>query len=376
LCGCRMLGWRVQETMIYVRFPTGDHGWGVVGDSLTAALERITPLRRLPLDEPVGVVPGPLLLHGGLNAPPAIMATRRVAYVVFEEDLLARRVAREIYGRFDAVATSSRWCETALRASGLPNVNTIQHGVDGRRFHPALATRQRLRDRFVVFSGGKFELRKGQDIVLRAFKVLAERHADVFLVAAWHNGWKRFARTMADSPHYPLTKMDFASFDLLVRQWVMDTGLPSTHIELVPALGNAELPDIYANSDLGLFANRCEGATNLMMMEYMACGRPVIATDFSGHRDVLTDANSVRLRRLRIEPVSREGEIVAEWCEPDLEEIIESLEWAYRRRDQLQAMGQAAAVGMTQWTWDRAARSFLDLLQPSQERIAAGPAVS
>jgi glycosyltransferase involved in cell wall biosynthesis len=361
--------------MIHIRLPTGDHGWGIVGDSLAEAFEALVPIRRLALDDPSLFVPGPLLLHGGLNAPPGIMGTRRVAYVVFEEDLMARRLAFQLYGGFDAVATSSRWCETALRASGLPAVTTIQHGVDGRRFGPSIVGRRRLKDRFVVFSGGKFEFRKGQDIVLRAFKVFAERHADALLVAAWHNGWKRFVSTMAQSPYYPLTDVEFASFDLLVRHWVTETGLPSTKIEFVPALANAELAEVYANSDVGLFANRCEGGTNLVMMEYMACGKPVIATDFSGHRDVLAETNCIRLNQLNINPLSRGGEIVAEWCEPDLEQIIESLEWAYRHRDRLVSMGRAAASSMAQWTWDRAARSFFELLQPSREQTAHRPAV-
>ncbi len=41
----------------------------------------------------------------------------------------------------------------------------------------------------MVFSGGKFELRKGQDVVIRAYRVLQDRHPDVMLVNAWFNPW-------------------------------------------------------------------------------------------------------------------------------------------------------------------------------------------
>ena len=41
----------------------------------------------------------------------------------------------------------------------------------------------------MVFSGGKFELRKGQDVVIRAYRVLEDRHPDVMLVNAWFNPW-------------------------------------------------------------------------------------------------------------------------------------------------------------------------------------------
>ena len=73
--------------------------------------------------------------------------------------------------------------------------------MDGRIFSPppppaasgaeALERREFLRDKFVIFSGGKFEYRKGQDIVIRAVKVMQERHQDVVLINAWVNAWQQ-----------------------------------------------------------------------------------------------------------------------------------------------------------------------------------------
>jgi hypothetical protein len=37
----------------------------------------------------------------------------------------------------------------------------------------------------VVFSGGKLEHRKGQDLVIRAFVRFVQRHPDAVLVTAW-----------------------------------------------------------------------------------------------------------------------------------------------------------------------------------------------
>ena len=44
-----------------------------------------------------------------------------------------------------------------------------------------------LQARFVVFSGGKLEIRKGQDIVIQAFKKLLEICPDALLIASWCN---------------------------------------------------------------------------------------------------------------------------------------------------------------------------------------------
>ena len=42
------------------------------------------------------------------------------------------------------------------------------------------------------------------------------------------------------------------------------------------------MPQVYQNTDVGIFPSRCEAGTNLVMMEYMACGKPAIATVGTG----------------------------------------------------------------------------------------------
>lgn len=121
---------------------------------------------------------------------------------------------------------------------------------------------------------------------------------------------------------------------------------------------------VYRNSDVGLFPSRCEGGTNLMLMEYMACGRPAIATYASGHRDVLTDDNSLPLRRLREATVRQAHEPPRIWANADLEEIVEKLEWAYQNRGHLAELGARAARDMTRFTWADTAQRFFELLQP------------
>jgi hypothetical protein len=44
-----------------------------------------------------------------------------------------------------------------------------------------------------VFSGGKLEYRKAQDIVLAAFRIFVNRHKEALLVTAWHCPWQGLA---------------------------------------------------------------------------------------------------------------------------------------------------------------------------------------
>ncbi|MCC6398689.1 MAG: glycosyltransferase, partial [Bacteroidetes bacterium] len=105
--------------------------------------------------------------------------------------------------------------------------------------------------------------------------------------------------------------------------------------------------------------NRCEGGTNLVLMEYMACGKPVIGAYNSGHRDILTDRNSIPLRAMRSISVSHGGQPVAVWEEPQLEELIARLDWAYHHRTELREIGAQAGMDMAGLTWERTARLFL-----------------
>ena len=122
-------------------------------------------------------------------------------------------------------------------------------------------------------------------------------------------------------------------------------------------------------TDLGLFPNRAEGGTNLVMMDYMACGKPVVASNVTGHRDVLSADNALPIdARGATEVRGPDGKAVARWPEPDLEQTVAQLEYAYQHRGRLAALGARAGEDMKSWTWGRTAEAFLRLL--SGETVA------
>jgi hypothetical protein len=48
---------------------------------------------------------------------------------------------------------------------------------------------------------------------------------------------------------------------------------------------NLTLARLCRNTNVGFFPNRCEGGTSLVLMEYMACGRPVTPQSRAGGRN-------------------------------------------------------------------------------------------
>lgn len=385
--------------MIYIDFPLGSaHGWGVCGKYCTRELGRLTPTRMLaeqftpeivgdgfewhelaqfhfpherltafPRQEEVTRLDAPLLecieSKQMLPASPRIRGTRTVGYSFFEENVLKPEWIDNARRHFDWVATGSTWCTRLLEERGLDRVSTVIQGVDHSVFFPRPDGREFLRDHFVVFSGGKFELRKGQDIVIRAYKVLQDRHADVMLVNAWYNPWPYSVQTMLSSRlirFNPPAKTSYVGF---VDAVLADNGIDLKRVVTLLPQPNQMMPRVYANADVGLFPNRCEGGTNLVLMEFMACGKPVIASDATGHADVVKSGNALLIEAKQTTEIrDQAGETIAVWPEPELDQTIAQLEHAYQHRDELRARGARAGQDLASWTWGRTAAEFLRLL--------------
>ena len=284
-----------------------------------------------------------------------------VGYTFFESNVLPAQNIQCGKDSFDVIVTGSTWCEEVLRKYGLNKVFTIIQGIDPQLFNPSHAQKELFKDHFVVFSGGKFELRKGQDIVIKAYKVLQDRHPDVMLVNAWYNPWNFSMKTMESSPYIEcrITETDYLNN---INNLLNVNGVDLNRVINVMPRSNAQMAQLYKNTDVGLFPNRCEGGTNLVLMEYMACGKPVIASFSSGHKDVINPSNSIPIKNMKSLNITSRGELQAVWDDPDLDETIAHLEAAYLNRNALQLTGKQAGADLAQLTWQKTGQAFYHLL--------------
>lgn len=376
--------------MLTIALPLGStYGWGICGKNLAKEFARLSPvrlvtspfeaeeigdefeyieLRRIFADRDAARLPaatGPVFqaITGPELLPmaPEIRGTRNVGYAFIEHSMLPEASLDNARRHFDLVVAGSRWCEEVLRAHGLEQTATVLQGVDPTIFNMYENRKSFFEDRFVVFSGGKFEFRKGQDIVIRAFRVLQERHDDVVLVNAWFNHWEGSFRTMAASPHIEFVYHG-GDHRAAINRLLSANGINLEKVVTLPAKSQAAMARIYKNTDCGLFPNRCEGGTNLALMEYMACGKPAIVSNSSGHRDVANQGNALLLNRLQPLTVSMGDQATAVWDEPSLDEAIEALEWTYQHREALHDIGEAAGWSMQEFSWATSAKKFHALL--------------
>jgi glycosyltransferase involved in cell wall biosynthesis len=344
--------------------PGEAYGWGICNKYLLRELAKLTCVRAISetsAEWHSQSLPGDLftpLQDHDLNPATPAHGFRNYGYTFFEHELTDKAVVNA--QRFDAVFAGSTWCRQRLQEKGIANGVVLIQGIDTELFHvdPIPGTDAQ----FLVFSGGKFELRKGQDLVLRAMQHLQQKYPDIMLVNAWFNQWPASLQTMVSSPHIRFEARPGSWLEQMRHLYCLN-GLTPDRVITMPLLPQAKMAQIYHLTDVGLFPNRCEGGTNLVMMEYMACGKPVIATYGSGHCDVITEANALLLKSLRpFNVLHPSGQLQARWHEPFLDEIIAQVEYAYHHRDHVRRLGLQAAENLKQFTWERTARTIVRTL--------------
>jgi glycosyltransferase involved in cell wall biosynthesis len=366
--------------------PSGNyHGWGICGDALNRAISPLadgwlvafppsgptdifgqtSPLyRRLDAGFPL-VVASPLLQAiQGENLLPVRQnlwsSEKNGGYIFAENNIRIRDFAPNGRRYFEHIFAGSTWLEDVLREAGLNNVSTVVQGVDVDVFKPM--GRTRWRDSFVIFSGGKFEYRKGQDIVIRATAIMMERHSDVMLLPLWYNPWTQTMLSMAKSKHIKISSFA-SSYEKIIYTALTENGIPLDRVIPVeqPVQHGPAVAELIANCNVGCFPCRCEGGTNLVLMEAFACGLPCVASTGTGHADVVDATATLSLERYTETPIYDGGQHVATWPEPDIDEVVDKLELAYAHGGPSVA-GELNRQRMQQFTWAAAAKKFYEVL--------------
>lgn len=312
-----------MKTLRYCGFdPTATgYGWATCNANLRAALAQHFTLTE---QDGADVDFVPLTDHA-LNPICTPAARVRLGYTFFESPL--DRQARDNSEQFDTVFAGSTWCVKRLEAIGVTNARLLMQGVDETVFHPGPCQPD---GSYRIFSGGKCEYRKGQDLVIDAFVKFAKSNPDAHLVCAWRNPWPGLIhfRNPSNLPQ-----------EQLYRMILLSQGLTAKQFTILPALSAQELADEMRNTDIGLFPNRCEGGTNLVAMEYLSCGRPIVANLATGHADLAGAA---------IHPIAYALDDIG-WARQDVNDIVSAMNRA--RSLPIEHMA------CPRWTWQAAAQT-------------------
>jgi glycosyltransferase involved in cell wall biosynthesis len=305
-------------------------------------------------------VGSPVLLAASSTALDLKLEGKPTIGVIFCEGEIGRDV-RDALERLPMIVAGSKWNEQLLRAYGLDRVRTVWQGIDPTTFHPGPKLGL-MRDRFLIFSGGKAELRKGQDIVLAAFKIFAQRHPEALLVTAWHSPWPQAARSLDRTGIAAPVEFNAAG-QLDVIGWAKKNQIASDRILDIGIVPNLFMPAVLREMDVAVFTNRCEGGTNLVAMECMACGVPVVLSRNTGHNDLIENGNSYPLDDQQPSRSLWRGiDGVSGWGESRVEEVVARLEEAFTDRAEAVRRGRRGAESMARWTWAETARQMAQII--------------
>ena len=356
-----------RASEIYLGLVKGEnYGWGVCSRYLIEELPKLRPVKVISDQDSTSNnsnLPGPVFQAlTNVTFEPLFENARGIqnfGYTFFENELTGQSLDNA--KQYDLVLAGSNWCKDRMLEAGITNCDVLVQGIDPKRFYPI--TDDTSHDRFVIFSGGKFELRKGQDILLRAVKILQDRYPDIHLVNCWYNFWPESLQQMSHSPYITFIPRKDESWQATMHRTYTANGLNPDRITTLDLVPHAQLRKLYAQTDVAVFPNRCEGGTNLVLMEYMACAKPVIATATSGHNDIVTGNNALLLRQLKdINILDSDGGLIGRWQDPSLDELVAQIEYAYHHRVGIRSKARQAGNDLKRFTWQHCAERLIEIL--------------
>lgn len=290
-------------------------------------------------------------------------SSMRLARVVFEDSSSTTHANKLDYA--DLIIAASQWNYDLLTSINTAPVVLIHEGVDTNVFTAPGSVHTKapqLSSRFVVYSGGKAEFRKGQDLLIRAFAKFAHDHHDALLVTNWHSPWNIRDQLLGPLLTEPLYKNAEGLPDF--TRWALENGIAHDQFIDLGMFPNQLLPQVLRQVDVAVVASRAEACTSLVAKEAMACGVPVIASCHTGLVDLITQDNSYPLRTFKQVEPNEAYRGTQGWGEVDPEEIYEALCWCYDHPTEARALGLAGCqwIGSQGRTWANHAQQLSDLI--------------
>jgi len=236
----------------------------------------------------------------------------------------------------DCMCVPSKWAQEVANKHNIITKG-IPLGVDTEIFQPKEKPESPT---YTFLNIGKWELRKGHDIIPELFQQAFPNNENVKLLMMPNNPFLNEGESLTWINHYREVLGNRVAF-------------------LNPMQHHAQIAQVIQSADCGLFPSRAEG-WNMPLLECMACGLPVITTKYSAHTEYCTDNNS-----FTVTPRGLEKAYDGKWFHGDFEwadldkdckdGMIEHMRFCYEERPSNPA-GVSTAKTLT---WKKCAESLL-----------------
>ena len=262
----------------------------------------------------------------------------------FELDRLEKHEAHNI--RYpDQLFVASEWAKTIAEQYRPQDVFVVPLGIDPSIFLPAKPVEKR---NYVFLNVGKWEIRKGHDVLVDIFNKafspsdnveLWMLPANVYFTEHEHGRW---------SNKYLQSPMGAAG-KIKIWPWQKTT---------------KNVVDLINHADCGIFPARAEG-WNLELLEMICLGKPVITTNYSAHTQFCNDKNAFLVPYRKSEK-AYDGKWFygqGSWMyisKTEIEMFVEYMRKCYQEKILINQEG--LDVTRQQYTWENTTKRLLELL--------------
>jgi phosphatidyl-myo-inositol alpha-mannosyltransferase len=283
------------------------------------------------LHEPLmPALPLTVLRHSNTTNIGTFHAFRNTPLTYFYGKPILRPFFRKLHGHITVSSAAREFVGEYFPA----DYRVIPNGIDFPRFNRRYPPLEHLADdRPTVLFVGRLEKRKGLKFLLRAWPHVLQRHPDARLVVVGRGrpleGYRRFAARQGWSP----ADVVFAGY--------------------VPA---EDLPRYYQSCDVFCAPNTGQESFGIVLLEAMAAGAAIVASDIPGYRDVVANGE----QGLLVEP-QNSGALADAVCR-----LLANPELRASMRHAGQTKAQA-------YDWPRVASEVLDYYSEVLERRVREP---
>lgn len=270
-----------------------------------------------------------------------------IGYPFFELDKLFQ-LESNIINNLDKIVVSSNWAKQIIEEeTKQKNIFVAPLGVDRTIFDHTIYKNNKS-DKYIFSIIGKWEIRKGHDILLHIFEKAFTDQDDVelWVCASADNGY--------------INAQEIFKWEALYKNHKL-----SDKIKLIPAQKtHHDIAKLISKTDCGLYPSRAEG-WNLELLETMSMNRPTIALNYSAQTEFCNNKNCFLVDVEETEP-AHDGKFFmgqGNWAKigsKQIDDIVDKMRFCYKNNIKTNPEGVETAK---RFSWQNTAKCVSNCIE-------------